>query len=164
MCECGTKIIAHLSNLRSGHTRSCGCTSSFGEEKIAKLLTENNINFIKEKTYEDLISCNSNNRLRFDFFVSNKYLIEFDGIQHFSYAGTAWNNEENFEKTRKHDLMKNKYCFDNNIPLIRMPYAHLENLKLEDLLLKTSDFILTSENEDRYYSFKIRDLIKKGEL
>ena len=45
--------------------------------------------------------------------------------------------------------MKNKYCFEHNIPLIRIPY----NVKYteEDLILETTHFLLTPENEENYY-------------
>ena len=41
----------------------------------------------------------------------------------------------------KHDLIKSKWCKENNIPLIRIPYTHFDNLCLNDLLLETSNFI-----------------------
>jgi hypothetical protein len=44
------------------------------------LLTENNIPFEREKRFA---SCKDKTYLPFDFFVDNKYLIEFDGMQHF---------------------------------------------------------------------------------
>ena len=34
-----------------------------------------------------------------------------------------------------------EWCKKNNIPLIRIPYTHYKDLKLEDLLLGTSVFI-----------------------
>ena len=49
--------------------------------------------------------------------------------------------EEQFKKTQEHDKYKNQWCKNNNIPLIRIPYTHLKDLCLEDLLLETSKFI-----------------------
>ena len=43
-----------------------------------ELLTENNIPFIQEKKFDSCISPKGN-PLRFDFYVNNKYLIEYDG-------------------------------------------------------------------------------------
>lgn len=34
-CECGSIVEVHATALRSGHTRSCGCIKSYGEEKIS---------------------------------------------------------------------------------------------------------------------------------
>ena len=46
-------------------------------------------------------------------------------------------------KSRLHTLpIKNHWCKDNNIPIIRIPYTHLDNLELSDLLLETSPFRL----------------------
>ena len=39
-------------------------------------------------------------------------------------------------------MFKNEWCKNNNIPIIRIPYAHLKELKIEDLLLETSQFIV----------------------
>ena len=48
-----------------------------------------------------------------------------------------------------YDLIKNKYCFDNKIPLIRIPYD--VDYTLNDLKLETTRFLLTPENEKEYY-------------
>jgi hypothetical protein len=50
--------------------------------------------------------------------------------------------EEKFKYTQEHDSFKNQWCKDNNIPLIRIPYTHLKDLCLEDLLLETSKYIV----------------------
>ena len=40
--------------------------------------------------------------------------------------------------------------FKNNIPIIRIPYLK-DNIFLKDLLLETSKYVLTKENENEYY-------------
>ena len=52
---------------------------SLGEEKIKLLLLKYNIFFEQEKTFENCRFPNTNKKARFDFFVDNKYIIEFDG-------------------------------------------------------------------------------------
>ena len=99
-------------------------------EEISKEI-EDHINDIKE----DLIK-NKDLEL-FDFYIDDKYLIEYDGKQHFKNEGFF-----DYESTHRHDLIKNQWCKDNNIPLIRIPYTHYDNLCLEDLLLETSNFIV----------------------
>jgi len=54
--------------------------SSRGEEKIKNLLIENNIEFTTEKTFETCRFENTHALARFDFFVDNQYIIEFDGL------------------------------------------------------------------------------------
>jgi hypothetical protein len=65
--------------LRSGHTKSCGCLKSAGEEKINKILSESGINYSAQYT----VFINSS-YMRFDYAIfdnANKLLrfIEFDG-------------------------------------------------------------------------------------
>ncbi len=128
-CDCGNKCYADGVYLRQGDILSCGCLKSIGEEKIIKILQDNNIPFEKEKSFE---LNNQGGYYRFDFYINNKYLIEYDGIQHFKEYNN-WNSAER-------DKEKNQWCKDNNIPLIRIPYTQLDKLCLEDLLLETSKF------------------------
>lgn len=75
------------------------------------------------------------------FFVNNQYLIEFDGIQHFFATSDRFCSEE-VEKIKQRDAYKNQWCKENNIPLIRIPYTHLKDLVIEDLLLETTSFLV----------------------
>ena len=75
-------------------------------------------------------------------------LIEYDGEQHFM-VGSGWMTEEKLIYTRAKDLKKNNYCFEQNVPLIRIPFGI--DYTLEDLLLETSKFQITKENEKKYY-------------
>lgn len=146
-CDCGSITIATADALKTGKKKSCGCLKSSGEEKIGKILTENNIPFRKEKIFSNCRGINQG-LVRFDFFVNNTYIIEYDGEQHFSYSGTGWDTEEHFITTQQNDKIKNRYCLENNIPLIRIPYTHLSELCLEDLLLNTSNFIVNKKDEE----------------
>ena len=71
----------------------------------------------------------------FDFYVDNKYLIEYDGLQHFIAKQGGWNTEDNLKKTQLRDEFKNQWGKDNNIPLIRIPYTKLKTLTINDLKL-----------------------------
>lgn len=141
-CECGSEILVSTKNLTSHHTQSCGCLKSQGEYIISNLLTLNNISFEKEKSFPTCIFTDTNKQARFDFFVNNQYIIEFDGKQHFESYGTGWFTEETHLKVIEHDDLKNKWCKENGIPLIRIPYIHLNELCIEDLLPETSSFLL----------------------
>lgn len=131
--NCGSiKIIRGLS-LRNGITQSCGCIKSYGEEKIAKLLTNNNIVFQREYSFKDLIYICP---LKFDFAIFNKngtlsHLVEYDGIQHFQPIN-FFGGEENFQKGQLRDKIKNNYCIENNIKLIRIKYD--EEITLERIM------------------------------
>lgn len=132
--------------MRSGHTQSCGCLKSVGESKISNLLKENNISFNKEYVFPNFKFKNSIGIPRFDFYVENSYVIEFDGKAHYETNG-GWNNEDNLKTIQLHDKEKNEFCKNNNIPLIRIPYYHFKELEIKDLIPSSSKFLLKGENE-----------------
>ena len=144
-CECGNTHIASTSDLKGGKVASCGCMNSKGEAIIAKILLESNISFCKQVTFDDLKG-ESGKHYAFDFAILKSgaiwYLIEFDGIQHYDSAHQFCGIEETFEKIKMRDSLKNKWCEEKHIPLIRIPYTKLETLKIEDLLLETSKYIV----------------------
>ena len=57
---------------------------------------------------------------RFDFYVDNKYVIEFDGPQH---AGqiSGYFTKEVIQDIQRRDTEKNEYCL-KNIARYSMPY------------------------------------------
>lgn len=102
--------------------------NSKGSRKIEDYLCKNNIPFVKEKTFKTLKSLDTNHYLRFDFYLTNNNTcIEYDGEQHFK-PSEIFGGVESFERTKIHDEMKNKFCKDNNIKLIRIPYFEIKNL------------------------------------
>jgi hypothetical protein len=152
LCQCGNICEVPSTNLRRGDWKSCGCmkNKSYGEDKIESILTQAKIPFIKQKKYEDL-RADKGKRFSFDFFVNDSYIIEYDGIQHYTFTNSGWDTEEHFLRTRENDFRKNAYCFDNKIPIIRIPF-YLTEIKIEDLLLESSNFVLTDENARDYYA------------
>lgn len=137
-CDCGTikDICGH--DLIQGKIKSCGCINySIGEKNIENILKENNIKYIKEYTFLDLLSP-KNYLLRFDFAIfssDNKLikLIEFDGIQHNEINHFNGNIDEyNYRKIC--DKLKDDYCKKHQIPLVRISYEKRDSLTKEDLL------------------------------
>ena len=135
-CECGRYCEVSADKLKSGNTQSCGCLQSKGELQIQNLLEELNIPFEKQKTFQDCRFPDTNALAKFDFFVNNEYIIEYDGIQHFIATGYTWNTNENLIKTKEHDEYKNNWCKTHNIPIIRIPYTK-KNITKEDILLSS---------------------------
>jgi hypothetical protein len=110
----------------------CGCSrckESKGENKIRIFLKRNNIIFEQEKTFDN---CFHKSKLIFDFYIpENNLCIEFDGIQHFK-PMSFFGGKEGYEDTIKRDGIKNKFCLENNIDLIRISYKEIR--KIEEIL------------------------------
>lgn len=141
-CDCGNHCIVAGSNLKNGHTQSCGCINySIGEQNIVSILKAHNILFVKEYTFFDLP-----NR-RYDFYLPQKNrLIEFDGKQHSEM--TSWHkNIEDFNSAQQRDIEKNNYALKHNIQLVRIPYWERDNITL-DLILGNKYLINSQEVEN----------------
>lgn len=150
-CECGNIIEVQGTYLRKGSARHCGCEISAGESKITYLLAEHNIKFKKQITFPDLLGDN-NTRLRYDFGIFNEtdelqYIIEFDGKQHFE-PNCFYNTIEDLTKIKRYDQIKNSYCQQHNIPLIRIKYTNFLNLTINDLIPNTTKYLTQKIGDD----------------
>ena len=107
---------------------------SRGEASIFNYLLETgyefNKTFFREVTFNDLRGV-GDGLLRYDFKVMIDdvifVLIEFDGGQHFkpvkfTTVTTAEEALANYKLSRTHDRIKNDYCSDNGIALLRIKY------------------------------------------
>lgn len=104
---------------------------SKGEKKIEAYLSENNIEYIEQMTFD---GCRDKCLLPFDFYLPDYNIcIEYDGQHHFypvTFNGVTRDKAmKNYKITLKHDRMKNRYCIDNNIELIRIPYFEFNNIE-----------------------------------
>ena len=136
-CSCGSEPIEVKNNmLQNGWKKSCGCLQSQGEFVIEKILKDNNINFIKEYKFSDLLGGRGGS-LRFDFAIFEntelKYLIEFDGRQHYTGPEATWTHGHSLEEIQEYDSIKNAYCALHNIVLKRIPYFDLDNITYEKI-------------------------------
>ena len=125
--------------------------NSKGEAKITSLLEENGVDFQKQYSFEDLRN-EQGRGYYFDFAIFSNgvlsYLIEFDGIQHYSKKHQFSQSEDAFEKVVERDQKKNNYCIEHKIPLIRIPYKQLDQLSINDLKLETTNFIYRKEGDE----------------
>ena len=124
-CDCGNQTEVMSAALKNGHTSSCGCLVSMGEDLISSILRNNQIDFKKQYSFDDL--CTTKQRkLYFDFGILNdgelQCLIEYQGRQHFFYDENWKQTKEDFEEGQKRDAMKRQYCQEKNIKLIEIPY------------------------------------------
>ena len=100
------------------------CSESKLERTAAKILTDMGITFTREKTYDE---CKNKKCLPFDFQIflpgsGYEALIEMDGEQHFE-AVECFGGEDVFERTQKHDNIKNEFAINQKKPLLRIPYT-----------------------------------------
>lgn len=149
-CDCGCTTYVSAANLKGGSTNSCGCITSKGNFKVTQLLTQNNILFEKEYSFEDLMNTDTNYKLFFDFAILDEhnhlsYLIEYDGEQHFLTRPQGYFSEKSIEKIHFLDEKKNEYCLEHNIPLIRIPYTRFNELVIQDLIPASSAFLVSAE-------------------
>jgi len=132
-------IHGDFSQSPNNHIRGQGCprcaTKSKGEDSVRQFLVENGIEFIEQFRYD---KCIFKRKLPFDFKIKNQdILIEYDGIQHYSLSN--WGGEKEFEERKIRDGIKTKFCKDNNIKLIRIPYW--EFYSIENILYKELNII-----------------------
>ena len=132
-CECGNICYITTNHLQTGNTKSCGCLQgqSYGEIEIKALLEQNNIPYKAEYIFPDL----SHRRYDFAIFDANnniKYLIEFDGEQHYFEASFF---KLTLQEQQKIDEEKTNFAIQKNIPLIRIPYWKRGKITLEDIII-----------------------------
>lgn len=143
LCECGNAFTTNVYRFISEEKRRCDiCTRKISglELKVLNFLKENNVNFEYQYSYKD---CKNKRLMPFDFYLNDyNVCIEVDGDQHFhcSFINEKEKALENLKKVKYNDKKKEKYCLDNNITLIRIPYWKIKNGKFKEIL---SQFINT---------------------
>jgi len=109
-----------LPNLHIHRRTGCPkCSISKNEKIITQILEENNITFISQKKFTN---CKDKRTLPFDFFLPDYNLcIEYDGEQHFK-SIKYFGGDKKLTEIKKHDTIKNDFCYTNNIELLRIRY------------------------------------------
>jgi hypothetical protein len=101
------------------------CSESKGERYVSELLNNFGIEFISDKKFEGCVGLPKGGKcypLKFDFYLPEYNMaIEFDGEQHFT---SIHSFNRNIGESELYDKIKNDYCKDNNIKLIRIPYKY----------------------------------------
>lgn len=124
---CDNEWTPNYNNFYYKKTGCPKCNQSKGELNVANYLNLNNIQYFREYKFD---KCKYKRKLPFDFYLPEYNLcIEFDGEQHFK-PQNCWGGDNDFKIIRIRDEIKNKYCLDNNINLIRIKY----NENIEEIL------------------------------
>lgn len=102
------------------------CLESKGEKIISNFLVQHHIKFQQQYKFTD---CKCYRELPFDFYLPQYNLcIEYDGIQHFEII-KHFGGLDSFIDRKIRDTIKNYYCQQNNIKLIRIPYWDFDNIE-----------------------------------
>jgi len=124
-------------------------SESVGEKIVAKILINNG--FISEKCLENKCEerqktfqgCTNKKEGRhcrplwFDFYIpSLNTVVEYDGDQHF--IPSRQYGDKKYESTVENDLLKNAYCKEKGIKMIRIPY-NLRGELIESELINALD-------------------------
>ena len=166
--ECNHEWPASIANRSNG--RGCPkCNESKGEkeckrvfiskdfieinqenyEKLLETEMNNNIYFIPQKEFKDLIGLKGG-LLSYDFYIPKlNHLVEYDGEFHYKPIKKYKNEpikdaEERLRKQQIHDKLKNEYCIKHNIKLLRIPYWEFDNI--ETILTKELDIQSNKSN------------------
>ena len=139
VCDCGNTCDVETTKLINHMRIDCGNhnTASNGEKIIQEILTKNNINFKTQYYFDDCINVKTNRYLKFDFYLPDyNCCIEYDGEHHFQEVKFY---RASFEDVKYRDSIKNTYCQEHEINLIRIPYWDYDKLNEEYLLSLIND-------------------------
>lgn len=104
------------------------------KKKITEVLNKYNIKYEREKRFDD---CKNKKALPFDFYLPDyNILIEYNGLQHYKDIDIG---RTELALIQHRDSIKKKYCEDNNIQLIIIPYWDKD--KIEDILINAFDLV-----------------------
>ncbi len=126
ICECPIchkEFEALPAKLNNARQASCGCgIKSSGEIFVESILNSLKVSYDKQYAFDD---CFYKGKLRFDFAIhvneQKPILIEYDGQQHYKpidYFG----GDIGYKETVIRDRLKDNYCKEKDITLLRLPY------------------------------------------
>lgn len=134
-CDCGsTGVIVQANHIKDGSIKSCGCMISYPEEFIAHLLSINDVEFNKQKSFPGLRYINP---LRCDFYLPyTNTVLEYNGEQHYKpieyYGGV-----EGYHTIIKRDQAKREYCRENNINFLVIRFDdNIEEFLIQNNIIK----------------------------
>ena len=92
------------------------------------------------KCYDDIL--NKHRTLNVDFYLPDlNIIIEYDGCQHYMFNTRFHKTLDDYRDQVRRDIIKNQYCKDNNIPLLRITYR--DNKRIDEII---TTFIKTGED------------------
>lgn len=107
------------------------CRASHGERQTRTYLNRHGFTFQEQKAFQT----ENKTFLRFDFYLEERgkrFAIELNGIQHYEPI-ERFGGQEGYLKQVERDRRKKKYCDENGIELIIIPYYDKELLYTDEL-------------------------------
>ena len=139
-CSCDAHNIFRVNFVtwhRGDKIRCNDCTAKISNIELAvkNFLDEKNVAYQHQYRFKN---CRDKRPLPFDFYLpSYNTCIEVDGEQHFIMNSKYYKAKRTtFEDRKRKDLIKNKYCEENGIRLIRLKYDVVRNDKFKQILLE----------------------------
>ena len=122
-------IHGDFEQVSSSHLSGAGCphcSESKGEKKISKFLDLNEIEYVRQKKFDECVGVRY--KLPFDFYLPKyRTAIEFDGKQHYE-PMEFFGGIEAYNRLKENDRIKSDYCEDNYIELIRIRYDQIDRV------------------------------------
>lgn len=131
--KCGNVFFVTPSHFISAGVRCNECfynSQSKKEEEIARFLESLNVKFERQYKFDD---CRYKLPLPFDFAIFDNdgkllFLLEYHGEQHYREVD-YFGGKEKLKEQKRNDEIKAKYCKNNGIKLIIIPYKSFKNFK-----------------------------------
>ena len=109
----------HLFNGTAFGCKKCSINKNRNEIEIQNFFIKNNIKFLPQHKFDNL---KFKNHLFFDFYLPDYNLcVEYDGKQHYE-SFDFFGGDDMFKIIQERDKLKNEYCINNNIGLLRIKY------------------------------------------
>ena len=140
--KCGELFTAYASQLKkNGVCRVCESVISYGERRVKKSLKELGIPFISQEFKSGVVPKDIRKfGISIDFWIENyegkEIWIEYNGQQHYNYIKRFHTSQEEFINQVLRDRWVRKYCEENEILYIEIPYTYNSYEKILELLKK----------------------------
>ena len=115
--------------------RKYGKYKSRYEVIIASILDDNNIKF----EYDYYLSLDGSRKFFIDFrimFEDREYWIEYNGKQHYKYVRYFYPNPNDYRDQLYRDSYVRKYCKENNIVFLELPYNIESKKRISGIIKK----------------------------
>lgn len=137
--------------------RTCPCCNkSYGEKELENFAIHNHLNYRTQETFD---GCFRNDFLKFDMSIyddNNELLclIEFDGSTHYEISRFGNISEEqavlNLQDQKERDKIKDDFCKENNIMLLRLNNIDTLCDELKNYLYYNFNIVTEIPNEYHY--------------